>query len=83
MTTEGMSWEERREEAIDLMDGGLGVEITFSTDSRPEVQLSRWNWAPMQRLRVRDTLLLMLTKSLLFLEPRGCSGTYYVSEVRR
>ena len=81
--TEDMSWDERLEEAIDLMDGGLGVEITFSTDSRPEVQLSRWNWKPMQRLRVRSTIQEMLVRALLFLEPQGRSGTYRVSEVRR
>ena len=80
---EEMNWGQRLEEAIDLMDGGLGVQIRFNVDSRPYITLSSWNWKPMQRLRVISTLGEMLNRSLLFLEPNGRSGTYRVSEVQR
>lgn len=82
--TEEMSWDERREEAIDLMDGGLGVTICFVDGGEGiDIVISRWNWKPMQRARVAGTIRAMLVRSLLLLEPHGRSGAYRVSEVRR
>jgi hypothetical protein len=71
------------EEAIDLMDGGLGVSIRFREDARPDVGLTVWNWAPLQRLRVIATIRRMLATSRLSLEPHGQSGLYHVTDARR